>query len=1012
MSEISAFISDQLYLILGYSESTIEQFILSLAKTHVSQKLDANLFLQKLKSVDIPVNEKSRYFASELLIRLSSDPSMKKTKTMTIEKKNDMDTIQLLKKNKEFEIIKEEPKKKRKTENEMDMDVKKVKITGEFTQEEILEQERLKDQTERDEFDARIKERMSKDKIKHHHEHGHLDQAQHEQLARREILNKFSESEKREQIMMLRNQSRDKYLDSREKFQLEVLEQELKETRSLFRDDELTEREQLKIAAKEEALRIRKQDRTSGTQEIEDFYLGEDTNTAKAKTELLKKKLVDKRVVNENIEWEKNQIDQSQVDMYKNENIQRDGKEYSMLFDDEIEFIAQDILEGKSEFESIVPVSIVNERQTMKEVRESLPIYQLKDQLMQAIEGNQILILVGETGSGKSTQVVQYLEEAGYCKNKMKIGCTQPRRVAAMSLASRVSEEFGCKMGDQVGYSIRFEDCSSEKTIIKFMTDGMMLREFLMEPDMASYSVIIADEAHERSIHTDILLGLVKDVARFRKDLKLIISSATLEAKKFSEYFDDAPVFYVPGRRFPVDILYTKAPEANYLEAAIVTCLQIHLTQGSGDILVFLTGQEDIESAEEMLLTRTKGLGSKMKELRICPVYSTLPSEMQIKIFEKTPENARKIVLATNIAETSLTIPGIVYVVDTGFCKQTSYNPRSGMESLVVVPISKAAANQRAGRSGRDAPGKCFRLYTKWSYENELEENQVPEIQRTNLSSVVLMLKSLGINDLIHFDFMDPPPVETLMASLEHLYALGSLSDTGQLTKLGRRMAELPLEPMLSKMLLASEKYQCSEEIVTICAMLSVNNSIFYRPKEKAVHSDNARKNLIVQGGDHLTLLNVYNEWADSDFTTNWCYQNYVQVKSLKRARDIRDQLLGLMERVEVDLVSNPSDTVQIQKAITAGFFYHAASLQKNGSYKTFHKSETVFVHPSSCLFENPPKWVVYYQLAMTSKEFMRQIIEIDPKWLMEIAPHIYKSDDIETKKMPNSKNKGMSELK
>lgn len=339
----------------------------------------------------------------------------------------------------------------------------------------------------------------------------------------------------------------------------------------------------------------------------------------------------------------------------------------------------------------------------------------------------------------------------------------------------------------------------------------------------------------------------------------MLISSATLDAEKFSDYFDKAPIFKIPGRRFPVDIHYTKSPEADYLDAAIVTALQIHVTEPPGDILVFFTGQEEIETAEEILKHRIWGLGTKIAELIICPIYANLPTELQAKIFEPTPEGARKVVLATNIAETSLTIDGIKYVIDPGFCKMISYNPRTGMESLLVTPISKASAMQRAGRSGRTGPGKCFRLYTAFSYHKEMEDNTVPEIQRTNLANVVLMLKSLGIHDLVHFDFMDPPPSEQLIRALELLFALSALNSVGELTKVGRRMAEFPLDPMLSKMIVASEKYQCSDEIISIAAMLSVGNSIFYRPKDKQVHADNARMNFHTGNvGDHIALLKVF----------------------------------------------------------------------------------------------------------------------------------------------------------
>ncbi|KAL8597553.1 putative pre-mRNA-splicing factor ATP-dependent RNA helicase dhx16 [Nucella lapillus] len=378
---------------------------------------------------------------------------------------------------------------------------------------------------------------------------------------------------------------------------------------------------------------------------------------------------------------------------------------------------------------------------------------------------------------------------------------------------------------------------------------------------------------------------------------------------------------------------------------------------------------KSVESVQE----RTRKLGGKIKELIILPIYSTLPSDMQAKIFEPTPPGARKVVLATNIAETSLTIDAIVYVIDPGFSKQKSYNARTGMESLVVTLISKASSNQRAGRAGRVSAGKCFRLYTAWAYKNELEDNTIPEIQRTNLGNVVLLLKSLGINDLIHFDFMDPPPHETLVLALEQLYALGALNHQGELTKLGRRMAEFPCDPMMSKMILASEKYKCSQEIVTIAAMLSVNNAIFYRPKDKIVHADTACQNFFSPGGDHLTLLNVYSQWAETDFSTQWCYENFLQQRSMKRARDVRDQLQALLDRVEIPLLSSPGDSIAIRKAITAGYFYHTARLGKGGHYKTVKHQQTVLVHPNSSLFEEHPRWLVYYELVFTTKEFMRQ---------------------------------------
>ena len=382
------------------------------------------------------------------------------------------------------------------------------------------------------------------------------------------------------------------------------------------------------------------------------------------------------------------------------------------------------------------------------------------------------------------------------------------------------------------------------------------------------------------------------------------------------------------------------------------------------------------------------------------PIYAALPSEQQAKIFQPTPPGARKVIVATNIAETSLTIDGIRYVVDSGFCKQNAYNPRAALASLQVVPVSKAAAEQRAGRAGRTGPGKCFRLFTHWSFKHELPDDIVPEILRTNLASVVLQLKALGIDDLLHFDFMDPPPIATLTKSLEQLYALGALNDRGQLTKLGRRMAEFPCDPMVSKMLLAAEEFGCVAEVLTCAAMLDVAGAVFYCPKDKKVHADAARM-AFARGtnGDHAALVAVYNTWEEAGFSEPWCAENFVQFKSMKRARDIRDQLAGLCERVELEESSAPGNHTALAKAVCAGFFYQTAALQKSGNYRTTKSGLGVMTHPGSVLFprELPPAWVVYHELVESSneKKYMRQVTEIDPEWLVQIAPHYYKVSEV-----------------
>ncbi|KAJ1926647.1 DEAH-box ATP-dependent RNA helicase prp22 [Tieghemiomyces parasiticus] len=629
---------------------------------------------------------------------------------------------------------------------------------------------------------------------------------------------------------------------------------------------------------------------------------------------------------------------------------------------------------------------------SIQEQRRSLPVFKLRTNLIQAVSENQVLIVVGDTGSGKTTQMTQYLYEEGFAENG-RIGCTQPRRVAATSVAKRVAEEMGVRLGQEVGYTIRFEDCTGPDTAVKYLTDGILQREILVDPLLQAYSVIILDEAHERTIATDVLFGLLKKTIRARPDLKLIVTSATLDAEKFSQYFFNCPIFTIPGRTFPVDVLYAKEPESDYLDASLVTVMQIHLFEPAGDILLFLTGQEEIDTSCEILFERMKALGPMVPQLIILPVYSALPSDMQSKIFEPAPPGSRKIVISTNIAETSVTIDGIFYVIDPGFVKQGAYDPKLGMDSLVVTPISQAQARQRAGRAGRTGPGKCYRLYTEAAYRNEMLPNTIPEIQRTNLANTVLTLKAMGINDLLHFDFMDPPPVQTLLTALEQLYSLNALDDEGLLTRMGRRMAELPLDPALAKMLLISVDLKCSEEILTIVSMLSVPN-IFYRPKEKQAVADARRAKFQQPEGDHLTLLTVFNGWKASNYSNSWCLEQYVQARSIRRSQDIRKQLLSFMDRYKHDMVSCGKNYTQVRRAICAGFFTHAAKKDPTEGYKTLVEGTPVFIHPSSALYNKSPEWLIYHELVLTTREYMREVTAVEPKWLVEVAPRFFQVAD------------------
>ncbi|KAK4038789.1 P-loop containing nucleoside triphosphate hydrolase protein [Parachaetomium inaequale] len=633
---------------------------------------------------------------------------------------------------------------------------------------------------------------------------------------------------------------------------------------------------------------------------------------------------------------------------------------------------------------------------TIRQQRESFPVFAFRDRLIEAVRQYPILIVVGETGSGKTTQITQYLAEAGFADRGI-IGCTQPRRVAAISVAKRVAEEVGCVLGQEVGYTIRFEDCTSPATKLKYMTDGMLQREILLDPDLKRYSVIMLDEAHERTIATDVLFGLLKRTLKKRPDLKIIVTSATLDADKFSTYFYDAPIFRIPGRTFPVEILYSREPESDYLDATLVTVMQIHLTEPAGDILLFLTGQEEIDTFCEVLHGRVKGLGSSVPELLILPVYSALPAEMQSSIFEPAPPGTRKVVVATNIAETSITIDQILYVVDPGFVKQKAYDPKLGMDSLIVTPISQAQANQRAGRAGRTAAGKCFRLYTEAAYQSEMLPSPIPDIQRQNLSTTILMLKAMGINDLLHFDFMDPPAVNTMLTALEELYALGALDDEGLLTRLGRKMADFPMEPSLAKFLISAVDLGCADEMLSIVAMLGLLN-VFYRPKEKQAQADQKKAKFQDPQGDHLTLLNVYNAWKRSGNSTSWCFENFIQARSIQRARDVREQIARIMERHRYPMVSCGRETERVRRALCNGFFRNAARRETaaeaglgGGGYKKLVGGAPVYIHPSSALLGKQAEWVVYHELVLTTREYMRWTTSIEPKWLVEAAPTFFR---------------------
>ncbi|KAF4584405.1 putative pre-mRNA-splicing factor ATP-dependent RNA helicase prp43 [Ophiocordyceps camponoti-floridani] len=645
------------------------------------------------------------------------------------------------------------------------------------------------------------------------------------------------------------------------------------------------------------------------------------------------------------------------------------------------------------------------------ETRRNLPVHKQRQEFLDKYHSTQILVLIGETGSGKTTQIPQYVvfDEVPQRTGKL-IACTQPRRVAAMSVAQRVADEMDVTLGEEVGYSIRFEDKTGPKTILKYMTDGMLLREAMHDHDMSRYACVILDEAHERTLSTDVLMALLKPLSVRRPDLKIIIMSATLDAQKFQRYFNDAPLLAVPGRTHPVEIFYTPEAERDYVEAAIRTVLQIHASEPEGDILLFLTGEDEIEDAcrkiklESDEMTREVDAGP----LVVYPLYGTLPPQQQQRIFDRAPGAARsggrpgrKCIVSTNIAETSLTIDGIVYVVDPGFSKQKIYNPRIRVESLLVSPISKASAQQRAGRAGRTKPGKCFRLYTEKAFKKELMEQTHPEILRSNLANTVLELKKLGVVDLVHFDLMDPPAPETMMRALEELNYLACLDDDGELTALGSLASEFPLDPALAVMLISSPEFYCSNEMLSITSLLSVPQ-IFLRPATSRTRADQMKAHFSHPDGDHLTLLNAYHAFKGQQASTmdggkQWCHEHFLSFRHLTSADNVRVQLKRIMETHEMELVSTPFEDksyyTNIRRALLAGFFMQVAMKESSGKvYRTVKDDQAVVMHPSTVL-RTEFEWVVYHEFVLTSKQYIRTCTGIRPEWLLEIAPVYYDLD-------------------
>lgn len=639
-------------------------------------------------------------------------------------------------------------------------------------------------------------------------------------------------------------------------------------------------------------------------------------------------------------------------------------------------------------------------------VRTTLPVYQNRDMILKHLNDNQVTILIGETGSGKSTQIPQFMLEEllklGGKHHGRGIAVTQPRRVAAISLATRVAQEHGCRVGDRVGYSVRFDNTTSGRTQLKYLTDGMLLRELMTDKHLKDYGVVIIDEAHERTILTDLILGFLKELIHgARPDLKVIIMSATLQADKFSGFFSGAPILFVEGRKFHVERRYLRAPCDDIVDGIIRCCVQINQGEQQGDVLCFLPGQEEIDKAVAVLNKISEFIDCSVPRLIAYPLYAALPPSEQTKVFTPLKGFKRKIVLATNIAETSVTIPGVKYVVDSGLRKVKVWRHQLGLATLLTVPISKASASQRTGRAGRESEGKCFRLYGEQDYQ-KLPLQTEPEIARCDVTSPVLMLKKIGVKDIVNWSWLENPGKDSIVMALQELYQLGALNDSGKITEKGNRMALLPLAPHLSSVLLHAHESQCLLPVVDIVSCLSVENLLLNPLPEQRDEVNERRLSLCTRGAKHGDLImmkelyDTYTSLGSSTEKQNWCKELCISYRGFKNVAKIRAQLLSYMgklfsdsldERDDEDGIGASIDIPAVLKCFLAGFVKNTAIGMPDRSYRTTTSGETISVHPSSLLFmDKSCPAILYTEYVFTTKGYARNVSRIELSWLQEIA--------------------------
>lgn len=608
------------------------------------------------------------------------------------------------------------------------------------------------------------------------------------------------------------------------------------------------------------------------------------------------------------------------------------------------------------------------------------PVLSYGQEVRERVIQNDTLVVVGETGSGKTTQLPQMMMDI--LPPESKIVVTQPRRLAATSVARYVANQRGVKLGGEVGYQVRFDDKSSEGTKINFLTEGILLRRLQSDPTLSGIDAVMVDEAHERNLNTDILLGLLKNIQERRRQqggkLNLIVASATLDHEKFSSFFNNTSVLQIPGRQYPVEIHY-EHPEGSYWNAAAKRVHEIIQGNNSGNIVVFMPGVAEIDRTIQAL---AKG---DMGNTEVMPLHGQISPEGQDRIFK--PSQGRKVVVATNIAETSITIPDTRFVIDSGLVRESRFNPHTGIQGLLTSDQAQSGAQQRAGRAGRTAPGECYRLFSQEDFESR-PKFQEPEIKRVDLASVVLQMKRMGIDSIEDFDFIDSPPADSLAQAIDTLTGLGALDVEGKLTSIGEQMSDLPLEPHAARAVIAAKKYNCVPEVCTIAAFSGLRNPLVI-PRGNEVEAAEHHRQFLVRGSDFMTLLNVWRNFRQNRRSQQWCYDNFLNHGVLREVENTRKQLLRVLSFSEGD--RKPPANEEIAKAITAGHADNLLIKVSKGKYQMARKKGvSVSLHESSVLRQAPPFLAVAQSIVRTDNSTFASIAQgVRSEWLPEVAPQL-----------------------